>query len=82
VPSVSLAPGSPVAAEDLRNLKHGPRHGGYLPQPDVEDAWNRYETALRDWARADVVRPLLPDQRYKEDGRYVRGGDCSISSLH
>ena len=29
-----------------------------------------------------VVRPLLPDQRHKTDGRYVGGGDCSISSLH
>ena len=27
MPGVGLAPGSPVAAEDIRNLKRGTRHG-------------------------------------------------------
>ncbi len=30
MPGVGLAPGRPVAAEDVRNLKHGTRHGRRL----------------------------------------------------
>ncbi len=29
MPGAGLAPGSPVAAEDIRNLKRRPRHGGW-----------------------------------------------------
>ena len=35
MPGVGLAPGGPVAAEDLRNLKHRPRHGRWRLRPRI-----------------------------------------------